>query len=373
MRKKILGILLLTTIISGVLVVPVEAKSVLRSGDTVSIAEDQIVEGDFYAAGSKINVSGEIKEDIVTAGGQTTLNGSVGANAFMVGGRVDIHGTVGDDLRIVAGEVTIAEPVMGDLLVIGGSVNILSSASVAGDVIIFAGDATIEGSVGGDVIGRTGSLRIDAPVGGDVDVTTDQLTLGDNAAIEGSVRYVSGVVVVQSLNANVGGDLMRSDPPLAASSNGWNPLFVMGLILLFSVLAWYLVSRKTLQKMVVRATSHSLRSVIIGFVVLTVAPFATAILLFSAIGTVVGFVALLLFLLLTVLGVVGSVAVAGSLLLIAAKKQTTPVVTLLSLVLGIFVFTLLLMLPVIGLVLIIAAVLVTIGSLVDIVVKPKLT
>ncbi len=346
-------------------VTPAEARTVLRSGDSVSIAEDQIVEGDFYTAGSKISISGEIKEDIVSAGGETTINGTVGGDAFLTGGRVDVHGKIGDDLRILAGEVTIAEPVAGDIFVIGGSVNILSTATVAGDVIIFGGEAVIEGTVEGDVIGMMGTLRIDAPVKGDVDVTVEQLTLGDNAVIDGGVSYVSDVVLVQSLNATVAGDVMRSDTLVEEDGNGWNSLVVFALVLLFSVLVWYLVARKTLQSVVSRISDHGVRSVLIGFATLIFAPVAFSVLMVSVIGSVVGFIAFLIYLIALVLSVVGATAVLGALSLLIGKKKSVPTVNLVSLVLGVLVFCLLILVPVIGPLVITCSILLTFGALID--------
>lgn len=344
----------------------VEAKTVLRSGDSVSISEDQIVEGDFYTAGSKISISGEIKEDIVSAGGETTLNGLVGGDAFLVGGRVDVHSKIGDDLRILAGDVTIAESVAGDVLVIGGSVNILSTASVAGDVIIFGGEAVIEGPVAGDVLGFTGTLRIDSAVKGEVDVTVEQLTIGDNAKIDGGVRYVSDMVLVQSLNASIVGDVMRSDPQSSdEKSSRWNPVVVFSLVLIFSVLVWYLLSRKTLQMVVSRVTNNSRRSMLVGFAAVILVPIATSILIFSAVGSIVGFVTLLLYMAFLVLGMIASVPVFGALLLTTFKRSNPAAINLQSLFLGMVLFSLLMIMPMIGSLFIIICILITFGALID--------
>ncbi len=344
----------------------VEAKTVLRSGDSVSISEDQIVEGDFYTAGSKISISGEIKEDIVSAGGETTLNGLVGGDAFLVGGRVDVHSKIGDDLRILAGDVTIAESVAGDVLVIGGSVNILSTASVAGDVIIFGGEAVIEGPVDGDVLGFTGTLRIDSAVKGEVDVTVEQLTIGDNAKIDGGVRYVSDMVLVQSLNASIVGDVMRSDPQSSdEKSSRWNPVVVFSLVLIFSVLVWYLLSRKTLQMVVSRVTNNSRRSMLVGFAAVILVPIATSILIFSAVGSIVGFVTLLLYMAFLVLSMIATVPVFGALLLITFKRSNPAAINLQSLFLGMVLFSLLMIMPMIGSLFIIICILITFGALID--------
>jgi cytoskeletal protein CcmA (bactofilin family) len=341
-----------------------EADTVVRTGDAVSLAADQVIEGDFYAAAGKVNLSGEIKEDAVVAAGQVTLNGSVGSNAFFIAGQTSVHGTVGDDLRIVSGEVTIAEPVMGDVLVLGGSLHILSTASVAGDVLVYAGEVVIEGSVGGDVIGTVGTLRIDAPIAGGVDVAVEQLTLGDAANVTGAVRYVSSQLVVQSPNSVVSGDLLRNDPVLPGTQTSIKAALIPLMIILFTILTWYLVSRKTLNAVIERSLTRSFRPVLYGVVSVVAVPIIFTLLFVSMIGTLVGFVLLFGFLMMLILSFVGGVAVIGQ-LLTNAFNQPVKGSSLLSLIAGVIALALLMLLPIIGQLAILVLTLVTLGAMID--------
>lgn len=346
------------------------AQTVVRTGETVSIAEDQVIEGNFYSAAGIVNVSGNITEDALVAGGQINLNGEIGADALLVGGSVDVHGTVSDDVRIIAGEAIIAEPILGDVLVIGGMVSILSSASVAGDVLVYGGQATIEGSVGGDVLGQVEQLRIDSAVAGSVDVTVNQLTLGDRAEIAGSVRYVSTNLATQALNANVGGELVRSDPVLPQANYSVRSALIPMLILLFSALVWYLVSRQTLTKVADRALSHSLRSALLGTATLFLAPAAAVILISSIIGMFVGLMLLLAYLLGVILAFIGSTAVIGQLMM-RVFNQPSANLTLITLGVGVIGVSLFMLLPIIGQLAFFVFLVLTMGGLVDLLVRPK--
>lgn len=360
------AILVLSIVFVVVLTAPtiVFADSVVRTGESVSIAADQKIEGDLYAAAGKVNISGEVAEDAIIAAGQITLNGTVGANAFLFAGQTSIHGTVGDDLRIVSGEVVIAEPVMGDVLMLGGSLHLLSTASVTGDILMYAGEAIIDGSVGGDVLGTAGTLRIDAPIAGGVDVSVEQFTLGDSANITGAVRYVSNTLVVQSPNAIVSGDLVRSDPVLPGTQSNIRAAVVPLLIILFTILTWYLVSRKTLNQVVERVLTKDTRPVFFGIASILLAPVMIVILFASMIGTMVSLILLFVFLTLLLLGFVGGVAVVGQ-LLTNVLNQPVKGVSLLSLVTGIVVFALLMLLPVVGQVVVLVVTLASVGAIVD--------
>lgn len=349
----------------------VEAETVVRSGEEVSIAEDQVIEGDFYSVAGKVNVSGSVEEDLTAVAGKITVNGSVGDNAFLLAGQTDIHGVIGDDLRIISGETTIAEPVMGDVLVLGGTVSILSTASVSGDVILYAGEATVEGSVGGDILGTVGNLRVDALVAGDMDVTVEHLTLGGRANVSGSVRYVSNELVVQSLNATVVGGMVRSDPVIPGSQPNVQAALIPVLILLFSVLTWYLASRKTLDLVVERALTRSPRALFLGILVMFFTPIIFILLLISVIGSLAGTVVAFAYLLLVTLSFVGMVAVSGQLLMFIFNqpaKQTT----ILSLIVGVVSVGLLMLLPVIGQIAVFILVLITLGAMADIIYRPTI-
>ena len=126
--------------------------------------------------------------------------------------------------------------------------SITIKTSVTGDVILLTGQATIEGSVGGDILGWSDDLRIDALVEGGVSVTVNTLTLGEKASVSESVQYVSRQLAVQAQGATIEGDLVRNDPVIPVAETSIQSALIPVLVILFSVLAWYLVSRKSLNR-----------------------------------------------------------------------------------------------------------------------------
>ncbi len=347
-----------------------DASSVVRTGNDISISEDQIIEGDFYSAASTHNLSGVVTEDAMIVGGQITINGEIQKNAFLLGASVDVHGSVGDDLRIVGGEVIVADPVLGDFFVVGGVVKILSTANIEGDVIVYGGEVVIEGRVGGDVIGVVSDMRIDSNVVGNIDVTVNNLTLGSNANIEGSVSYVSSKLLVRALDATIVGDPIRNDPVLIKEERGYFAWVLPSLVLLFSTLVWYLVSRTTLNLVVSRAVVKTPRPMFLGIVSIIFVPIAASLLLLSVIGSMVGTILMLLYALMVILSFVALLAVLGKVFTLAFSKEDKET-SLTSLLAGIFGIVLLTMLPVIGGFILGVLFIVTFGSMVDILLRPN--
>lgn len=365
MRK----ILLLTLIVSLLPVQAAFAQTVVRSGDAISVAEDQKISGNFYSLTNILNLSGEVEGDVVAAAGQITLNGSTTEDIFVLAGSVDVHGTVGGDLRVIGGEVVIAEAVAGDVFVVGGTVTILSTATIAGDVLLYGGEVTIEGSVGGSVYGWANMLRIDGQVAKDVSVSVESLVLGERAKIDGGVTYVSAQLLTRAQNATVAGEVVRNDQAAEAPVSP-TMVVVPFLMLLFSVLVWFLIGRSLLITIVDRATTKTLRPTLLGFITLLFAPIGIVVLLVSVLGSLVGVVALFGYLLVIVLSLVALPAVAGKILL-KVFNQPTEVLTLPAVLIGTFFVGVSALLPFIGPVIVMALFLVTLGAIIDVVLRPR--
>jgi hypothetical protein len=343
----------------------VSAETILRTGETVSINEDRVVVGDFYTLASITNISGRIEGDLIAASGRFTVNGEVVEDIFAIGGSVDVYGPVGDDVRVVGSEVVIAEPVAGNVFVLGNNVSILSTASIGGDLLVYGRDVEISGSVDGDVLGGFGSLRIDAAVGGDVNVTTDQLTLGENADITGTLSYKSANLVERSPNAIVTGEIIRTDRVAEETTRDLMERYVsMVLVLAFAILTWYLVSRRTLKTSVDRATVYSPTAALFGFAFLIITPLVAGVLLTSLLGSLVAIFLLLMYALLGLLALVMTPAVIGHLVR-KVSTQTSGPLSLATIMIGLLVTALLPVIPLVGPAVIAAVFIVSIGALVD--------
>lgn len=287
------------------------AQVTVRGGQDVSLAKEQIVNGNFYASSDVITLSGEVAGDAsLLAYRAVTLNGVISRDALVVASEVNVFGAVGEDVRIVAGDVVIADRVEGDVLVIAGSLEILSTASVGGDLLFYGGTLTMAGAVEGTVLGRMQSVRIDGPVTGDVLVTADRVVLGDRAKVDGVVQYTSAVPLERAANATLG-EVRRVEPTLGAPITVQTVLIPF-LISLFSVLVWQLTHRRSLLAIMSACTDRPAQSTFIGLALLFFGPPTAVIVLATVIGALIGFWLLFGWLVLIVLAVVAIGPVIGA-------------------------------------------------------------
>ena len=292
-----------------------EASMVVRTGDFISVASEDAVEGDFYALGQKVVLSGLIKGDSILFGGEITVNGEIEEDLIVVSGTAQVHAKVDDDLRIIAGDTVVAGEVIGDLVIVSGTAHILSTAKINGDVLYYGNSLIVEGEINGSVFGAMEKLRVDGPVGA-VDVKVGELTLGDKAKVSNNVRYVSSSVLNRSMRATVAGEVIKNDITTSSTDTkaDGRVLMVSLLVLLFASLVLYLVARTKIELGVVISQEKPFMKALWGMGVVIFAPIAIAFLLVSLLGSLIGITLLLGYILLITISILFASAVAGGFL-----------------------------------------------------------
>lgn len=336
-----------------------QAATVVRTGETVTLTSEQRVEGNFYALGSTISLSGPVAGDVVAAAGTVSINAPVEHDVLILGGTVGVNASVTEDVRVVAGDVTIKDSVGGSVFVLGGRVTILSTATIAGDILVVAGDVLIEGTVNGQVLGVGERIRVDGAVAS-IDVDTTALTLGDRARVTGDVVYSSATELVRAPGAEVTGTVVRNDVAAEPAGVSYRSAAMAFLVSLFASLSLYLVARRPLALYARQATDNVAREAFIGFALLVAVPVAIVVLMVSVLGLFLGLIGLAVFFMTIILAIPLMNIIAG--VLIGRTFHNTHELNILLVTLGALTVQVMLFVPVIGPVLLFVLFLTTIGG-----------
>ncbi|MFB6094769.1 MAG: polymer-forming cytoskeletal protein [Halanaeroarchaeum sp.] len=165
-----------------------------------------------------------------TAAGTVVVNeGETVGDLQTVAGTVLIRGTVTGDVSVVAGDVVIAETarVAGGVSGAAGSLHI--AGTVDGPVQFAAGSVVIgpAATVGGDLSIGAGTLRLAGRVAGDARVGAETITVAPTARVGGDLRY-DGDLRVQS-GAAVAGSVIRDESIGRGIGTGqWTGLSIPG-------------------------------------------------------------------------------------------------------------------------------------------------
>lgn len=351
--------------ICAILVLPqlVNAGPIIRGGDNISIDSSQLLEGDFYGFASSVTISGSADEDVYVAGGKVTINGATAKDLSIAGGTVQVHGQVGDDLRIVGGDVVLGTPVKGDVVVIGGTLTILSTASIDGDVLFWGGELVIDAPVKGTIHGYAESVRVNSAIGGSIEFTvSDTLTLGDKANIAGNITYTGSKNIVQALDAVVVGDISHPNRPVVETRDMYQSSLVFFITILFSTLACYFVARGMTERIVSKSESQLGLYGLFGLGALVILPIIALVLMVSVVGSILGAMLLMGYVALIVLAFVLGVTMVGHLLQRVMFQKSE--FSLRTPLIGSVASTIILLVPTIGLFVIFAVTVVSLGVIV---------
>jgi len=325
--------------------------------DSYVFGISETVGDNLYAVGGNVDIAGTAEGDVLTAGGNITITGNVAKDLMVAGGDINISGAVGEDLRVVGGNINISGTVGGEVVGAGGQVSVLSSATVGGDLNLNGGFVRLEGPVAGNVIINAGEAQINGVFGGDVLVRADVVKLGPNAVINGNFDYHSELEAEIDEGATVLGEVnfhkVEVGKKKAVSRAGIIAFLVsfaviklisVSLVAILFVFLW----KKWAHDFVLDTTGKFWKNALYGFAALILAPVAVVILFVTVVGAIPAVLILLTYfiglVLATVFAGILTAALANKYLL---KKKVTELEWW-KIVLGVLVFQLVKLIPVVG-------------------------
>ncbi len=230
----------------------------------------------------------------------------------------------------------------GEIVQFSGDRHIESHERVTGDLVLFNGHALIDGIVEGDVVCFAGNITVNGEIWGDAVSLSGTIARGSQGVIQGDMV---------SLESGMGLGHMGRGMSHAFDRGLISPIFSLTFRILsllgFAALAVLVtvLLPKQVENMGDYLENNLLMSGLTGLAALVVLPFALLIFLISIVGIPLIPLIPLAYLLTGIFGYFGVATQAGKKLAGAFKLETSPV---LHVLLGVFVFWLLLRIPLLG-------------------------
>jgi len=322
----------------------------LRQGADVTVARTETVNDDIYAGAGTISIEGTVNGNVIAGGGTITVAGSITRDLIVGGGTVNVTGHVGGSIIAAGGNLTINGPVAQDVVVTGGAIDIGSGATIGRDLVVAGGMATVAAPVTRRVQMSAGNLTLKNRVGGDVRGQVDHLKL-DGSQIAGNLDYTSNNAVQLVNGARVAGTTIRHTPTDQGGGAGNGFLgwlreligfFALGLLLIFLLPG---ISTRAIDTL----RSQPWPSLGIGAAILVITPIVALIVFIIGVligGWWLGVLLLPIWILVLAIGYVVSGFLVGRLLF--ARLGWASYHDALALLGGLFVLTVLGLLPVLG-------------------------
>jgi len=322
----------------------------LRQGADVTVARTETVNDDIYAGAGTISIEGTVNGNVIAGGGTITVAGSITRDLIVGGGTVNVTGHVGGSIIAAGGNLTINGPVAQDVVVTGGAIDVGSGATIGRDLVVAGGMATVAAPVTRRVQMSAGNLTLKNRVGGDVRGQVDHLKL-DGSQIAGNLDYTSNNAVQLVNGARVAGTTIRHTPTDQGGGAGNGFLgwlreligfFALGLLLIFLLPG---ISTRAIDTL----RSQPWPSLGIGAAILVITPIVALIVFIIGVligGWWLGVLLLPIWILVLAIGYVVSGFLVGRLLF--ARLGWASYHDALALLGGLFVLTVLGLLPVLG-------------------------
>jgi len=342
----------------------------LRQGSDVTIPAGSTVADDLYASGGTVHVNGTIAGSLIAAGGTVDVSGTVQHDVMVAGGTVTISGPVTGTVRVVGGNLRLSGTIGEDLVAAGGTIDVAPGTAIGRDLVLAGGRATVAGQVGRDLTAGAGTLDLSGSVARNVKADVTNLHLENGASIGGNLDYGSDNVAQIDSGATVTGTVTHSPAqfthqPSAAQRaldtfTGWIRLvvglFALGLLVLLPFGAF---GRRAADAI----GSDPLRSAGLGMALLIGVPIAALVVF--VLGLLVGGwpLALAALALLAIGVAVGYVLAAVFVGRAAFRLLRTEAHPLLDLLVGLVVLTAVGLIPILGGVVDVAAVVLGLGAL----------
>lgn len=352
MIKKILSSLIL------ILVVITFTSSVYAqdSQKDIVLPKEETINRDYFATGNNVTVSGTVNGDAYAAGGNVLIEGNINGDILAAGGNVTIRGNIAEDVRVAGGQVIISGPVGGNITVTGGNLTITDSARISGSLVAASGSVNIYAPTGKEANIAAGNLVISNTINGDLTAATGAMTLTSNARVAGNLNYWSSNKANIQPGANVTGQVIQNQPAQPQLDETKATAFLAGAKLLFKLimLTSYLILGLLLIRFLPIDTQHIAQNIYqnplknfgIGLLILILFPILFITLFITGIGIPIAFLLFaVLFILCFFAPVVAAIAIGQKVFDLANRRNVS---LYWALVLGLAIYGILTLVPVIG-------------------------
>ncbi|MDP2708882.1 MAG: hypothetical protein Q8O93_02425 [bacterium] len=281
----------------------------LKSGDSIYLAKNEVVEGNLYAAGSSLNIEGRVTGDVICAGQSITISGEVEGDVICAGQTINVSGKVGGSLRAAGNSINLSGQVARNAMTFGATIITSASSSVGWGMLVAGNTLEMRGQVGRDLYGGAAKANIAGRINGDLDLNLgynnnkDQhLTIASTAIIGGDVKYKSNQDAAVKPGAAIAGEIIHNFPPTMVTKTNFARLswWWGRLISIFSALVIGLVLISFWREQVIKITDLMLKKVgpSLGWGILTLllTPIIAIMLLVTIIGIPLSLIALSLWL-----------------------------------------------------------------------------
>lgn len=158
------------------------------TAENISFGPDSVYDDDIFVAGSIIRFQSKVTGDLIGASQELVFSGETNGNLNWAARYITVIGPVNGSLRILAQTIDINAPVGRNILAFGESIKIGPSTEISHNASLLGDEVIFEGNVNKLVI-KAGSVNIAGKINGDLNIEADEIEIQPNTVVEGDFYY----------------------------------------------------------------------------------------------------------------------------------------------------------------------------------------
>jgi cytoskeletal protein CcmA (bactofilin family) len=261
----------------------------------IILASSEVHNGDFFAWGRSVEISGVVNGDVYAFAEQVIIDGVVNGDLLACGGSIDISGKVSRNCRLLAGQVLLSGQVGNNLSAVTGNLQLLNSGAVGGNVVSVAGNADLGSYIGSSSTLVASDLRVSSEIHKNLDAYVGQMRITSRASIGGNLDYQSNTAAWIEPGATIGGTVTHRASFVHGLIEGtWFQGFLTGtkvLTILMNFAYTFVIGiilvkifPRNLEAALTELNTRPFKSLIYGVTLLILLPLVSIILLMTILG-----------------------------------------------------------------------------------------
>lgn len=266
-----------------------------QKNDLIVVEKNQVVEEDFYAAGSVIEISGICKKDVYVAASQVVIDGQIEGDLICLCGSLQVTGRINGALRAITGQTLITGGVGKNITVASAAFTTTPTASCLSSLFVAASTVDIAGKFLQDLFVGASNFRYSGHSIGNLHLYAATIRIGAKAVVDGFIEYSSPNLIDVQNGAVIGKGLVEKQGPskLYLKSATFNRFIfsskvALALMNLFFTLLIGLLLFKMWPASFMRSNTNLkknfLKSIGQGLLIVTVVPILGTVLLMTILG-----------------------------------------------------------------------------------------
>lgn len=167
--------------------------AIFKSGEDITINEG--VDDNLYIAGNNLFINAPVMGDLRVASSSLTINDTIYEDLLAAASEILIDAYIGDDATLFGENIRILNSIGGDLIVFGSKVFINKEVNIEGDLLVFAGQCTMNGNVNGKLKIRAEKVIFNGSSEQMTDIKAEVITM--NGKVYGDAQLAANEIIVE--------------------------------------------------------------------------------------------------------------------------------------------------------------------------------